>query len=1058
MTKKKNLIVLALISLATIICLLFGVLSIKMASAQEFVYSGELKSSYNIGDEILIPIATVGDVTAESVVSYPDGNTTSKKSFFAEKSGLYTVNYFANVNGKTLKSQKSFSVNGTMFSIEGTGNISYVEPREDRAGIAATIAKDSALVYNDIIDLSSLAWDKPFVKLAALPKNPGEAEADMLRITLIDVYDENLYVDINVKRYMASDSNQYSTSYIDASFNGGTSMGLYKNTEGTGKYDVYLTQYENNPAKYPMNHGAFIDSVQYGYTTGFSMTGGTAAKPQNAEHYRSFSYDYQRNQVLTTFYPSGVKYDTEPVADFSFREVFGGEAFAGFTDGKVKMKIAPVNMQKDTFTVFISEVAGKNISEAEAFSYNPIQKPLISLDLMGYNEKEVPQAIVGKPYPVFEATGLDFTKGSVDVSAKVFYGYSNLHKARVDIQNGMFTPNRVGTYTIEYSTTSSIGETTTKLINVQAINKTEELALELQNERNYDEIAKLGEEIKLFDDYVIKNCIGRDTLTISATLKSRQDIVYHISEESQYAFLPYYAGEYEIVYEYGDFIETKQYKAVVVVEPENIVYYETVKALPNVFIKNGIYDVDVIKAFSCESGQPVEVDVEIYVINDDNSTQTLIDGKLTVTANEKVKLVYKPVVSFVAEAKEIVREVVDVGLTTDVLQMQKYFKATKGEVNFTATQNGINSEVVTMENGVVEFDFINALQRQSFQMTLTPLVNVGEEFVPFNSLNIYLKNFEDESQYVKFSFYKEDGKWMFGANDGASAILAPTWGSEADELYISYYPNLGSLSVNGGKVKLNVPNFYGSKTAVDFDTAINLTLEIAGTENCSGIVIQNINEQKLSSSKRELGSPIWDKSRGFTLGEIKYGATITVLPMMCYDVLSPTVNATLKIITPRGAIVEDITGKRLTEVDAKHSYQFKLTEYGSYRVVVQVSDISINENTKSYDQSIEVVNNISPEITLINPTTKASVGKAFALADFTVDNKAQDEYKSYYVIRTAESVRELVKDGKLYTPDGNVTEIGKKYTPKTKGIYYITVMVVDKDGNMGEETYTVEVK
>lgn len=768
MTKRKIWLS-AVIVLFSCVCLLVGLFSIIRASAKEFVYLGTLQATYNIGDEIIIPEAQVGEVKADCVVTYPDGSATSKKSFIAETSGAYTVDYFAVVDGETLKSTKYFSVHGTMFSVIGEGGVEYVEPRADRAGIAATIKKDSYLAYNDVIDLTQFDWNKPFIKLAALPKTPGEAEADVLKITLTDVYDENIYVDINVKRYLMGGANNYSVSYMDSSFNGGVAMGMYKSNNG--KYKVYMDRYENTPDKYPMGYSAYLNS-EYGLSGGFSMTGGTAAAPQNALHYRSFGYDFERNQVFTTFYPNGTQYDPELLADFSFREAFGGEAFGGFTDGKVKLKITPVTMQKDSFTVFISEVAGKQIGEAEAFSYKVEQKPLISVDLQGYEENTIPNAVVGKAYPIFEATGLDMTKGKVDVETKVFYGYTNLHKARVNIVDGTFTPTRVGEYTIEYVATSSLGVSTTKLVHVNAVNKTSKLTLALENEKDYTQNANVGEEIKLFSAYTISNNVGRTVLRVWATLKSNTDTMYEINEETEYSFQPYYAGEYEIVYEYKDFIETKKKVATLVVEKDEFIYFETIGGLPNVFIKNGTYNVNVIKAYSCESGAPLEVPVKVYVQNDNDATQTLIENGCKITANAQVKLVYKPDVAFEVTPKEIVRPVVDVGMTTEILSMQKYFVATQGEMAFTATDNGIDGAIVAVDsNDTVAFTFANALQKQSFEMMMKPLVTEGVDYVAFDALNVYLSDFDNAEKYVKISLCNLGDRWEVVVNDGASAQL-----------------------------------------------------------------------------------------------------------------------------------------------------------------------------------------------------------------------------------------------------------------------------------------------
>ena len=83
-----------------------------------------LKSSYAVGETLEIPKGKIvsGDQTYEAtshVLYFPSRNTTVADTAVLTEAGIYTLEYRASVNGKTVKENVKFSAAEKLFTVSG---------------------------------------------------------------------------------------------------------------------------------------------------------------------------------------------------------------------------------------------------------------------------------------------------------------------------------------------------------------------------------------------------------------------------------------------------------------------------------------------------------------------------------------------------------------------------------------------------------------------------------------------------------------------------------------------------------------------------------------------------------------------------------------------------------------------------------------------------------------------------------------------------------------------------------------------------------------------------
>lgn len=1023
MAKRNKLVVFILLVAIALSTLTVGVISLAEPK-YNFTFDGELSKSYAIGQTVEIPTAKIGETVADFIVYMPDGTATNAKTFVAQKNGTYTVAYTAETgSGKIANTTLSFEVLSTMFSIAPNGTTEYVELSNGEKGMKANIQKGGTLQYNGIIDLNELSSTDMLFKMAMLPAVAGEEDVTNFEIQLTDVYDEDIYIKLRFKMHNESDQYVYQVSYVDCAFKDADFIGMNSTTKETNYY--------YNGAYYSITR----NSELHGTNHMISMTGGTSTSPNNGKVQFGVVYDRETGLVYVAKYNStqGVHYK-QLITDVNNINLHGLR-FPGFTDGKIKFSVTPTAYSKSSCGVFVSEVGGIKVTKNNCNTFITTVKPDIKVDLGEYSLDNIPSAKKGEAYPVFNATAFDLVDGNVDVETKVYFGYSNTDKIRVNLVDGKFIANRIGTYTIEYTAKNSSGNSSVYVIEVLSVANPGDISLTLSGEYDYNESAVIGNTIKLFDGFTVNNGFGNQTLNVIAKIEGNAAANYQVVNGE---FTPLYAGKYTVTYEYGDFIEKAQVVKELNVESASKVRYEVNGAINKYLIKNGQYDVDIIKAYSLESGSPVEVPVSIYYLNDNDTIEKKVSGKLTASAQNKVKLLYRPEVNFACEPFVYEVSVIDTGYGSAAINKSKYFVNSVGESTFSADESAVYWQFNGDENGKVAIDFINVLKRDGFDLTISPML-VDGTFNAFNRFDIYLTDSVKNDRFVKISLIKLDSMWVVSYNDCNPIKLTDNWGVSGDTFIIDYNIKNKTLLISN-TVSFEIDYFYGTDIPVRFEKGILLNLAVEGVNDCKGIAINKINGQAFDSSKYDYGVPHIDGSHDNNGGEREISEVVTLGGFYSYDVLSPNVETTLTVRGPSG-VVKSIDNVNLSGKDPLEIYQFQINEYGRYTISVTANDTNTNEMPFIYNIIVE--SKVKPVITLSAKVTTGVVNGAVSFARFTVD-KELGKYSYFYTV---------------VAPNGRISYSKSTFfTPTMVGEYLVTLSVIDEIGNMAEESYVVTVK
>ena len=118
-TKKIALILLACVSVLSLSGAI-GMAAVKALADAKLVQNVELEEEYALGTELTIPDARmqVGDKTYETqtLLYYPNGDTTSAKKVVLDQHGKYVLEYRANTDEGLQVVSKSFLVNEYLYS------------------------------------------------------------------------------------------------------------------------------------------------------------------------------------------------------------------------------------------------------------------------------------------------------------------------------------------------------------------------------------------------------------------------------------------------------------------------------------------------------------------------------------------------------------------------------------------------------------------------------------------------------------------------------------------------------------------------------------------------------------------------------------------------------------------------------------------------------------------------------------------------------------------------------------------------------------------------------
>ena len=1015
-------------------------------NTQDNLIERTIKEQYVIGDTFFMPQAPMlsydnKEYQSTAFLRDPNGKGYTQSEIVLDTAGVYTIEYKAIAeNGRLLKETQTFKCFSSLYNIEGRnakveyGNFETYPNTMD--GIKVSLTPSSKFSVNKIIDLSTMhnSYESnveftPLISFYVAPQTLYTPDAKEIDIVLTDAHNADNKVTLAIKQAEDVDVTaawQYENVYLTASAEDQMKIGLEKRENGE------FTWIDGN--NYVVCKG-----TQYGASSPFSMQGGFEKSTGCLvdKQLLSIGWDYDEHRVYVQCQTNGrvVKSIVSDLDD----DLLYDNLFKGFTTGEVYMSITAGGYSSTSCQMVITDIAG---CEEDLLKYNyfeDVKAPEVKVDMSEY--ATAPNAIVGKPYPVFNASCSDDYDANLTTTVNVYRGYTSNCPIKVSVIDGCFIPSAEGVYTIVYTAVDDAGNITKKTVEVSAINNIQEVQISLSEKIN---TGIVGREIFVASANIAYGT-GRQSLTVLAKHKANSNIVYEINQET-WSFRPLYAGEYDIVYCYGDYIETKEKSYVLSVAKDTTPYIPQEVVLPDYVLKNSTLELPNQVGYIFDDGNAVETESQILVRQDYGDFVLLHSNTVKITAEEMLTVIYRlPAQSALYEVEYQI-PVVDTGLgMADSLDLSKYFvgdcAADVQNTYILFTANG-------KEKDTAELQFVKSVLAEEFQI----IFGMDKNYSLFESVDITLTDSVNKDVAIRFTVYpNEVGKAMVVLNNtGAPYALGVNFFTGIDENIKLKYNNEGQyVELIENELTVPVEKDLSGKDFVGFSSHfVNLKIELKGIEKTltdkAGIRIAKINNQFFSSIKNDIIEP--QVTTRTVREEKNLGETQVLLPIYAADVLDPHIQFQMKVLDPDKEIVTAMDGTLLDNCDTFKTYTIKLEKYGTYSVEYYAVDIAGQETYYSY--VIKVVDKVTPEAKLSNLVETGKVGDTIKLAKVTATDNLDTELNITWFVRTPKgTMLSLFENDVQYNA----------FVAKEKGVYTVYCYVTDAAGNYTMVSYLVTI-
>lgn len=976
------------------------------------------------------------EYAAEKTITYPSGKRIARDSVVLAESGVYKVEYFASISGKSFKETLSFNVKGNAYSIDGSGEFyygknGYFTDLSNPDGLNVALGNDSVFKYNKVLDVSNLTYDVPIIKWYSTPNKTGSYEVNNVVIKLTDVYDPNNYVEV-IYKYSYSNSPYY--TYITAGANGKSQSGVKAVSEETdstvrykGKnYTNYLnTKFYGTLAQTSFNGVPFNDKIWVDRATfednymWLSMDYAEKAlycQPQILKGYR----DESRTEEINGY---SRKLEDSIITDLDEECFFGEDTWSGFITGEVVLSISATKYEATNYNFFITELCGQDISDMTAG--NSVA-PTLKVDTLGFAENSLPDAIVGKSYKIFAATAYDDIEGNVDYKTFVYYNYNNSSKSVVTISDGAFIPKRAGEYTVVYSAEDSFGNKSVKTLTINA-KKRDNVKCAFAS---HVTSAETGEVVEVAD-ITFTNANAEFSYTVQAALRG-SDVVYEIDKE-ELEFKPLYAGVYEIRYNYSDYCVNETLSYELTVNASNGIKFVDEPMLPRYLIQDCPYTFEDFYAYDFSNGTK-QVKADITVVENGVTSVAYAGSYTAKTGTTFVDIKYK------AGNAEYGRRipVVDTGYgKIGKLNLANYLQ---GEAfTFAADNYGVtySTDVSSATNGVAKLSLINvAYLIDDFSVVMA----TETEKANFEGIKLVFIKETDKSDTIEIVFTRQ--------NDQTVRITVYRKGKPFAEVdstckFQSGDDNLLSVTRSGGKFV-----FGGSTQTVDisklfdgFGNRFFIDVELFGVEGEACVKIKNMVNQTISNATRDTVKPtvIYDGLESVKrIGDcIKFGQ------VSCYDFVDPNAKASYYVkVDGSYAVAKDGTVLDGNSNSCEKEYEYACVNYGELEILITAEDYSGQKS--KVEPIVRIVDDVAPALSVENPSaTECKLNDKVKIAGYT----AQDDNGEVEVTIV------------VVSPNGATAILTEEtFTADKAGRYTIIYVAKDTSNNFTFSSYTVVCK
>lgn len=996
--------------------------------------SGDIPSRVALGEEVSLPesVDVVYDgknyTANDGVVEYPDGRlveTDGKLSL--NESGVYTIKYFFEAENKNCIAEKKVTVYNDYFDFTvDNGSAIVVSDDENtlwsgKDGLIVDLKEGAEFVYNKPVDLRKAGSDgltsviELDSRLGSFSDEKYIPDAEVTWVKLTDCYNPNLTVELRMGR---------SVDYSGSLFTGVKST--YQDCTGL---DPEGRLVEN------LNRLVTIDGVNYKLWP--NEEGYANENLPNMESPMSsgivWKYDYEQMRFYIEWTGPYGSYK-KLITDLDDSAIYNkGNLFPGWTTGEVYISVYTENYSKASARNEIISIGGE--AAKSLFTDNQYVDgvaPEIAINAKKTTDTGIMGA-VGETVVIPEATATDVNLvGEIEVS--VYRGYGTEYVSNVSVIDNSFVLSRNDLYTIVYTAKDGAGNVAVETFTVAAVSTAENRSVTLIA----DELKRLNAGEAVFLDYTVKESLNTSISDVDVTIyvkSERESFVLKGAGE----FMPRYAGEYEIVYEYSDGIFTYEKSYGVTCRVSSVVSFCDEILLPRYFVKGFTYAIDGITAYSYWRDEPTEAPTDAYVVYDDGNEQKIDNlNRVTITGEESARFVFK---SGDATKTSDTVKIVDVEYAENKIDMGKLFV---GNFDVNAESNGKRTQDITFTSKATTGDntlsFVNPVSYRNFNLTYK--INSG--YGNFTALNIILTDKIDSSKTYTIGITNNGGSANLSLNGGVSASLGTDYkfvGEASHSIGYDYATRKLTLDKKIFTANIDLPS---GECYID--------IQMQGINGESAIKISKINQQQISglvfSDKTSPEIYIDDAQGEYGLGE-----TVTLKVPEFSDVLSGVdySTVTFTIYCGDGKPAKDVDGNDLTDLKWNEVYRLSLDRITTYNVDYTVKDFAGCTAYGGY--LINCVDTTAPIIDLDNikdgETIRIKAGGEVKIAFTVSDDITPPVELQAYIHLYCEDMFQFVANVGGFKNDERPLD-GKyngTFNIPVKGAYTAQIHVYDKAGN-----------
>ena len=1052
-------LIIVILSLITVAGVVFAFLNERPVLAETItLQSTEVKDRYLLNSEetfsetVKVSFNDKELDAKDGIVKYPDGRVMKVGKLKLDTTGIYTISYYFEDNGVLNTATKNFEVFSSLYGFSdnngSTATAAPLRPNNNRdelpeipdpqylvsgkEGLILNFRQGANFIYNKPIDLADPDYANGLASIIEIDPRLGSydsttgiftSHAYTCTVRLIDCYDSSIYVDINPKR------------------NTGNGQ-LYLNVQSS--QTPWHVLCSNRPKKESSYNLIYVDGEEWhsSFDTSFHCTGNFEfGKNKWYKWTKSgveFKYNYEKDRIYYTNETNG-RYD-HLLEDFQNRDIWGDKQFSGFTTGEVYLQIMVSDYYAEEARVEVISIGKDDASvfnnqEVLEKGYVDTRNPIVKINDKGYGDTAF--VALGDTFTIPTATAYDVNlKGDVEV--KVFKGYGNSNQSRVSLIDGKFKVSENARYTIEYSATDKSGNTTAKTFSVVPVVGDSDKTITLKTTQ-LDKVT-VG-AVNLLPEYELTSLNVLEP-TLKITAKGEKETV-NVNVETR-EFQPKYSGEYTISYEYGDALFNYVYEYKVNAEVDPSIYSFIDKAvLPRYLVKNSVYALENIKAYTYKNGEPEAVDSKAYISFDGGEEVAIKDiHSVEIKGNSTAQLIFR---ANDAVVKSNIATIIDTGYLSEEkdIYMKKYFDyegkwnaLDKNPETGKALKDITYESITTSGNNTLSF--ISAIPYKDFTLIYKL---PKEEGMSIKGLKLTLTSVYDLDSKIELKIVNEKGKMYLYIDGVRNDLKAFNLNYDGTQKKIAYDYNERILRI-GSSDKFNLDLNLT-------DELVNLDIELLDIEGNAKIVVSQVSNQTLVGNKY--------KDNQFPIvfirdpqGHYGIGDKVNIYAPTMADVLTgiDVKKSSFSVVSKSGKTVLDVNGNDLSSCDLFTDYQIECFEYDTYYVKYLIYDIEGEKISLTYE--ISVVDTNKPEISFkegYDETTllKYKVGQKIKIEYIVTDESEYKAYGNLYRCYDA-SYKNYIDD----TEDGSFTIL-------TKGEYYFEVIARDVHGNFAIKRLKLEI-